>query len=133
MRVWALYNCNKALLYIMIPAFVIEVIAMSVILALSNVVVVGESFVLLYCPSYSHLRLVSGEPFPGFGACGPTSLPGYFYSFWIPILLYEFLILCLAVFAGYSRLGRNRHRWDMKRLINDNIFYFVVCMPRRDD
>lgn len=50
MRVWALYNCNKALLYIMVPAFISEVIAKSVILALSNVVVAGER-VLSLCSS----------------------------------------------------------------------------------
>lgn len=73
---------------------------------------------------------VSGEPFPGFGACGPVYIPSYFFSFWIPIMAFEFLLLFFALYAGYTKVFRIHKVWDMNRLINvlirDNIIYFAV-------
>ncbi len=75
-------------------------------------------------------NIASGELFPGFGACVFISIPANLFLYWIPLLLFEFILLLLVIYVGYIKLFKSGSKFDMRRLINvvirDNILYFLV-------
>ncbi|KAF9055026.1 hypothetical protein BDZ89DRAFT_1055648 [Hymenopellis radicata] len=82
------------------------------------VLVICARFVLVL-PKREHLSI-----------CIPTGVPRYFWMFYIPPLVFETVLFCLALGASVYHL-RQKCLWDGRMVINvlirDSVFYFMVA------
>ncbi|KIJ62696.1 hypothetical protein HYDPIDRAFT_30288 [Hydnomerulius pinastri MD-312] len=89
-RLYALYNCSKKLLFSVGGAYIAEIVAMSTILGMANAT-----------------DTVASELLPGVFICiGIADLmnrPIFFYSFWLLLVTFESILFLLAVRFGVQR------------------------------
>lgn len=87
--IFVMYNRNRRIVSFLAVLFVVEVIAVFTI--------IGESL-----PAISHVRtdLIPDMPYCGLDPQAPP--PPFFFWYWIPILLYNTVILVLFIFKGYQ-------------------------------
>ncbi|KIJ62709.1 hypothetical protein HYDPIDRAFT_41839 [Hydnomerulius pinastri MD-312] len=116
MRLYALYNYSKKLLFLVGGAYVAEIVAMSVILGIANAADTGVN-----------------EPAPGIYICSVATIsaPRVFYSFWLPPVIFESILCLLAIRIGIQR-SKEQFRPALisgTRLLNvvikGNVVYFV--------
>lgn len=73
--------------------------------------------------------LVTNEPLPGVAACIPLKIQSYFFTFWIPILVHDIILLSLVLYLAVNSVRRTKD-WDTSRLfrtiVRDNIMYFIT-------
>jgi len=115
MRLYALYFLNKKVLAAMITSFIVS----------SSLSATVMGTVLSKVKARAH-RV------PGVTFCVPDQVGDHFYLFWIPILVFESLLVGLALFRGFQavlssdgslfRSGRQL----VNVLIRDSVLYFMV-------
>ncbi|KAF5376230.1 hypothetical protein D9615_008544 [Tricholomella constricta] len=113
-RVHALYNQNKIVLFVVSALFVVEVGSMCVIGGL-----------------YAHVRLQTpAVPIPGTPFCQNSTTASYLFAFQIPLIGFEFILLCLVLFKGilHYRILQDA-TWSTSRilsvLLRDSVLYFL--------
>lgn len=94
------------------------------------------SFVLCFAASavvmgYSLRGLTAtSAKIPGGQFCVTPLVPDHFYTFWIPMLVFEFLLCFLAVFRGYGSYSASGTMFNGQRLfdilIRDSLIYFLA-------
>jgi len=114
MRLYALYKLNKKILLLMGGCFTITSAASATIMSRTLSRITVQSHVL-----------------PGVPFCVPFGIPGHFYTFWIPLLLFEALMCGLALYRGFRTLRTEGSLFQSGRqlvriLIRDSIFYFLA-------
>ncbi|KAJ7431246.1 hypothetical protein B0H11DRAFT_2131577 [Mycena galericulata] len=117
MRLYALYFLNKKVLALMVVAFLAS--------SASSAVIMGK--VLSGLAARSH-------PIPSMPTfCYPvaTSVPSYFFAFWIPIIAFESLLCGLALYRGFQTFRASGTLFQSGRhlvsiLIRDSVLYFLV-------
>ncbi|KZT20881.1 hypothetical protein NEOLEDRAFT_1140217 [Neolentinus lepideus HHB14362 ss-1] len=114
LRLYALYQLNRRVLFFMLAAFIVSVGAAATILGL---VLVRVS---------AHSQLLPGVPF-----CLPLDVPSWFYTFWIPLLAFESLLCGLALIRafGYFRARPTMFqsgRYIVNILIRDSVIYYLI-------
>ncbi|KDR81219.1 hypothetical protein GALMADRAFT_241762 [Galerina marginata CBS 339.88] len=113
-RIYALYSLNKKILALMLVFYITSSSVSAWILRTDL-----ESLV------------VAALPILGGKFCVPTKISS-FSSFWIPVLLFDFMLFSLAVIRGvgeYRSKGSSIFRGSrslMNILIRDSVFYFLV-------
>jgi hypothetical protein len=114
MRLYALYLLNKKVLAFMIVGFLASSGCAAVILGtvLSRVTATSE--------------LIPGKRF-----CIPLGISPYFYTFWIPILVFECFLGTLALIRGIQTTRFDHGVFHFGRdlvniLIRDSVLYFLV-------
>ncbi|TDL18500.1 hypothetical protein BD410DRAFT_900816 [Rickenella mellea] len=115
LRVWALYKRDRRMLYILVALYIAEVTANTVILGMA----------LPGLTSVAPLRTLFPPGFPLSG-CLPTSVPKFFFSYWIPTLVFEG-ILFILMFINFVRLAREHTPMPLlKRFFRDGTVYYAV-------
>ncbi|KAJ7245638.1 hypothetical protein B0H12DRAFT_1127415 [Mycena haematopus] len=116
MRLYALYFLNKKVLALMVTTFILS--------SASSAVIMG--MVLERLTAHAH-------PIPGTTVtfCVPSTVPHYFFAFWIPILCFESLLCALALYRGFQTFRASDPVFQSGRhlvaiLIRDSVFYFLV-------
>ncbi|TDL18499.1 hypothetical protein BD410DRAFT_793204 [Rickenella mellea] len=115
LRVWALYKRDKRILYFLIALYVAEITANTVILGMS-------------LPSLTTVAPLHGLFPPGFplSGCFPTKVPGFFFSYWIPTLVFESILFILMLF-NFVRLARENTPMPLLTLFfRDGTVYYAV-------
>ncbi|EIN12765.1 hypothetical protein PUNSTDRAFT_141373 [Punctularia strigosozonata HHB-11173 SS5] len=118
MRVFALYNNSRRIFSLIAAGFVLEV----------------GAILILKLKYQAHQ--VSTEPVPGLHICTPINVPELFWTFWVPIIIFEFLLMLFPLRMSFDYL---RHMLSMPRgndpwigevllniLIRDSLLYFLV-------
>ncbi|KIJ62694.1 hypothetical protein HYDPIDRAFT_30286 [Hydnomerulius pinastri MD-312] len=114
MRLYALYNHSRKLLFLMGGAFIAEIAAMSTILIIANIAAKGVN-----------------EPAAGIFICDDLNTPKIFYSFWLAPLVFESILCLLAIRIGIQRSKDHFRPTSIRgtRLVNvvvmGNVVYFV--------
>ncbi|KDR65885.1 hypothetical protein GALMADRAFT_260088 [Galerina marginata CBS 339.88] len=113
-RIYALYSLNKKILALMLICY-FAFSAISAWIMRTDL----ESLIII------------AVQIPGGKSCIPTRVSN-FYSFWIPVLLFDFMLFFLAVIRGigeYRSDGSSLFRGGRSLvgiLIRDSVFYFLV-------
>ncbi|KAG7086969.1 hypothetical protein E1B28_002885 [Marasmius oreades] len=114
MRLYALYSLNQKVLIAMVATFILTSATAAAIMGvvLSNLTAIS-------------LQL------QGVVVCLPLTVSSSFYAFWIPILAFETVLCCLALFRGYQTFRTSGSPFQSGRklvgmLIRDSIAYFLV-------
>ncbi|CAA7268893.1 unnamed protein product [Cyclocybe aegerita] len=114
-RLYALYSLNKKVLVLMLSLFIISSATSGWIMgsALSKI-------------SARAIELPRGGKF-----CVPSGVSDTFYTFWIPMLAYEFLLCMLALIRGFQTFKTNGSLFQSGRqlvgiLVRDSVLYFLV-------
>ncbi|KIJ60035.1 hypothetical protein HYDPIDRAFT_32614 [Hydnomerulius pinastri MD-312] len=114
MRLYALYNHSRKLLYLMGGAYIVEIATMSTILVIANVI-----------------ANTVNEPASGIFICDDLNTPKIFYSFWLAPLVFESILCLLAIWIGIQRSKEHFRPASIRgtRLVNvvimGNVGYFV--------
>ncbi|KDR69179.1 hypothetical protein GALMADRAFT_256020 [Galerina marginata CBS 339.88] len=114
-RVYALYMLNKKILALMLVCY---------------------STCSIICAWLTWTELesltIKAIPIPGGKYCTPSQSVNFF-SFWIPVLIFDFLLFSLAVFRGLAELKsdgsgmlRDGTRSLFGIMVRDSVFYFLV-------
>ncbi|KDR69146.1 hypothetical protein GALMADRAFT_282816 [Galerina marginata CBS 339.88] len=112
-RIYALYSLNKKILAVMLICYF------------------ACSAVSAWMWTDLEILIIIAVPIPGGKFCIPSRAAN-FYSFWIPVLSFEFMLFFLAVFRGigeYRLAGSSMFRGGRSLvgiLIRDSVFYFLV-------
>ncbi|TFK22997.1 hypothetical protein FA15DRAFT_670925 [Coprinopsis marcescibilis] len=114
MRLYAMYSLNKAVLALMIVSFVASTATSGWIM---HTVLAGITTKTVSLPNGSF--------------CVPVGVPDNFYTFWIPMLVFECLLCTLALVRGFQAFRADgslfRAGRDLVRiLIRDSVLYFLV-------
>ncbi len=134
MRLYALYSLNKRMLAVVITSFVISLsvsgyILSSILSKISGMFKMHYRTLLDYSPAtetFGYLASAENSPLGGMLCFAHYVLPT-FYLFWIPLMVFESLLLTLAVCRGLQTL---RHSGTLGRklviiLIRDSVVYFL--------
>lgn len=94
----------------------------------NRLVLVSQCFIVV---TDVHRALVTAHPIPGVIFCVGLGTPDYFFTYWIPTILFEGLLCSLAVFRGYQTYrsqGSPFHSGPslVNILIRDSVLYFLV-------
>jgi len=116
MRIYALYFLDKRVLAVMVAMFIIS--------SATSAAIMGTVL--------SRVTAVS-QPLPGIIFCKPDNVAGYFFAFWIPIIIFESLLCALALFRGFQTFHRSASvslyqsgKHLVAILIRDSVLYFLV-------
>ncbi|KZT20876.1 hypothetical protein NEOLEDRAFT_1172285 [Neolentinus lepideus HHB14362 ss-1] len=114
LRLYALYQLNRRVLFCMLSAFIVSVGASATIMGL----------VLVRVSTHSQLL-------PGIAFCLMLDVPSWFYTFWIPTLAFESLLCGLALIRafGYFRARPTMFqsgRYIITILIRDSVIYYLI-------
>ncbi|KAJ6468126.1 hypothetical protein C8R47DRAFT_1151922 [Mycena vitilis] len=114
MRLYALYFLNKKVLALMVGTFIIS--------TATSAVIMGT--VLQKLTARAH-------PLPGMTFCVPGDVPDWFFTFWIPILMFESLLCGLALYRGFQTFRASGGVFQSGKhlvaiLIRDSVLYFLV-------
>jgi hypothetical protein len=76
------------------------------------------------------LCAVSSHPIPNVHFCAPGVVPDWFFTFWIPILLFESVLCSLALYRGLQTCKASGALFQSGRalvgvLVRDSVFYFI--------
>ncbi|KAJ3537703.1 hypothetical protein NMY22_g5483 [Coprinellus aureogranulatus] len=116
MRIYAMYSLNKTVLAVMICGFLSSIGTTTWILYTVLSKIIPKS-----------IRLPDGTTF-----CNPIGISGNFYTYWIPMLLFECLLCGLAIGRAVAtfRVGRKSNWGAARRLIivlfRDSVAYFLI-------
>lgn len=116
MRIYALYFADgKKILILMVICFIITT---STSAAIMGIVL-------------SQLHVASRIPLTNLSFCNSPDIPDYFFTFWIPVLIFESLLCALALFRGFQTFKSTgglftSGRHLVKVLIRDSIMYFLI-------
>ncbi|KAF5386062.1 hypothetical protein D9615_002702 [Tricholomella constricta] len=113
-RVHALYNQNKIVFFVVSALFIVEVGSMCIIGGL-----------------YTHVRLQApAVPILGTPFCPNSTDASYLFAFQIPLMGFEFILLCLVLFKGILHYrGLQGTSWSTSRIVSvllrDSLLYFL--------
>ncbi|KAF9254445.1 hypothetical protein L218DRAFT_968146 [Marasmius fiardii PR-910] len=115
MRLYALYSLNRKVLIMMVGTFLLTSATAAAIMGIV----------------LSKLTAISMTLRPGLSVCVPLTISSEFYSFWIPILTFETVLCCLALFRGYQTFRTSGSPFQSGRklvgmLIRDSVVYFLI-------
>jgi hypothetical protein len=74
----------------------------------------------------------TNEPYPGVYMCSITSIPQWGGYLAVPTVIFDFVLLILAIYACYRDIGHLRQNWVWRWhsvlavLIRDSFYYFAV-------
>jgi len=113
-RIYALYSLNKKILALMLILFVLCLTSSAYVMITVLSSVTASAF-----------------PVPGGTFCIVKGVPRHFYTFWIPMLLFETLLCTLAIIQGvqtYKAQGSlfRRGRQLVGILVRDSLMYFLI-------
>ncbi|KDQ58695.1 hypothetical protein JAAARDRAFT_34537 [Jaapia argillacea MUCL 33604] len=115
LRVLAIYENSRKVTYFLLVGFFAQIIAICTILTLATL----------------HVQ-VSDQPVPGLRICAAIYEPHYFFWFWIPICMFEFILFAFALWKGVSLLIGSKDEWSRNSLsyiiFRDNVSYFFVVL-----
>ncbi|TDL18509.1 hypothetical protein BD410DRAFT_497259 [Rickenella mellea] len=115
LRVWALYKRDRRVLCLLVAIYLAEVTANTVILGMS----------LPGIKSVPPLHGLFPPDFPLSG-CLPTTVPKFFFSYWIPTLIFEsilFILMCI----NFVRLAWENQPMPLLTLFfRDGTLYYAV-------
>ncbi|KAI0674216.1 hypothetical protein C8Q78DRAFT_966238 [Trametes maxima] len=116
LRLYALYFRDKRILACMLTV--------SLGAAASSAIVMGRALAKI-------TAIAVTLPHTGSTVCVPTTLPGHFYAFWIPMLVSESVLCGLALLRGFKafRPGSNVFQSGkriVEILVRDSLSYFVI-------
>ncbi|TDL18504.1 hypothetical protein BD410DRAFT_793209 [Rickenella mellea] len=115
LRVWALYKRDRRVLYFLVALYIAEVTANTVILGMS----------LPGIKSVPPLRGLFPPDFPLSG-CFPIKVPKFFFSYWIPTLIFESVLFILMT-LNFVRLARGNKPMPLLTLFfRDGTVYYAV-------
>ncbi|TDL22911.1 hypothetical protein BD410DRAFT_839241 [Rickenella mellea] len=115
LRVWALYKRDRRILYMLVALYVAEVTA--------NTVILGVALPRFTPIAPLHSIFPPGFPLSG---CLPIQVPRFFFSYWIPVLLFE-SILFILMLINFVRLAREHAPMPLlKRFFRDGTVYYAV-------
>ena len=93
-------------------------------------------YVLSVLRVYSHNSLfdiptADAHAIPGTPFCVPLNLPGWLFTYWIPMLVSESVLCALAIYRGVQNTRRGTTLFQTGRklvatLIRDAVIYFVM-------
>ncbi|KAJ7429739.1 hypothetical protein B0H11DRAFT_2211908 [Mycena galericulata] len=117
MRLYALYFLNKKVLALMVVTFLAS--------SASSAVIMGKALSGLAARSHPILGM------PTFCYPVATTVPSYFFAFWIPIIAFESLLCGLALYRGFQTFRASGTLFQSGRhlvsiLIRDSVLYFLV-------
>ncbi|KAH7920725.1 hypothetical protein BV22DRAFT_1132849 [Leucogyrophana mollusca] len=114
MRIYALYKRSRRVLVFMIATFVMEIIAMSTIMIVVD----------------TGVEIVNNLP-PDAKICVAEDVPGFFFAWWLPVIVFEGLLCMFALSAGVRQLVSRtkmegfRGGRAVDALVKGNVFYFL--------
>ncbi|KAH8114191.1 hypothetical protein DFH11DRAFT_1769465 [Phellopilus nigrolimitatus] len=116
LRVYALYKRDRRILALIVFLYISEVTALSVILGLA----------LRRIVSIAPLRGIFPADFPLSG-CFPEYVPSYFYSYWIPSLIFESILFVLMT-INFVRCIRGQKTAIplLNQFFRDGTVYYAV-------
>lgn len=114
MRLYAMYSLNKAVLALMVVSFVASTVTSGWIMH----TILGKI-------TATTVNIPNGK------FCMPIGISDHFYTFWIPMLAFEFLLCVLALIRGFQAFISDgslfRRGRDLVRvLLRDSVLYFLV-------
>ncbi len=141
MRVWALCDRSRKVLILLLLLFLCEATAMAVIMGLQTAILFGACLHLIDIQElpiiYKLLYIIFGfayipvttEPLPGVAACAAVNFKSSFFSFWIPIVAFQTILVIPAICLVFRTILGTKN-WDFsmifKVLLRDNILHFLV-------
>jgi len=117
MRVYALYKRDKRILALLLALYFSEVLSNSLILGLGLKKIV----------SIAPLKGLLPPDFPLSG-CFPIAVPGFFFSYWIPTLIFEsilFILMCIN-FVRFTVVHKTRVQLLTLFVRDGTVFYAVI-------
>ncbi|EJD04631.1 uncharacterized protein FOMMEDRAFT_146476 [Fomitiporia mediterranea MF3/22] len=111
LRIYALYNKNKQILALIVTCLIATALSM---LSISACIMrtEGANWITLGAGSDMHM-------------CVPTDVGNLYKVFWIPLLLDEFLLLCLALLKWYQNLTvHGIQAAATNEMVKDSMLYF---------
>ncbi|KLO19620.1 hypothetical protein SCHPADRAFT_935121 [Schizopora paradoxa] len=117
MRVYALYKRDKRILTLLLALYFSEILSSSLILGLGLKKIV----------SIAPLRGLLPPDFPLSG-CFPLNVPGFFFSYWIPTLIFESVLFVLMVinFLRFTMIHKTRVPLLTLFVRDGTLFYAVI-------
>ncbi|KIY48472.1 hypothetical protein FISHEDRAFT_73668 [Fistulina hepatica ATCC 64428] len=130
MRVSVLYLLDKRILALMISAFIVAEATAGTILGVILSKVTGEilhsgqlaASLFIYIRTTAITFDLNGNHY-----CLPIGLQTWFYTYWIPLITFETLLCCLAVFKGFSSSRTGRFNL-FNLLIRDSVLYYIILV-----
>ncbi|KAF8513376.1 hypothetical protein JB92DRAFT_2924073 [Gautieria morchelliformis] len=102
LRIYAVYNCSRRLLLVMIALLVVAIA----------------------CSSWLAISILStGDGTPG---CPIGTAPSHAFFFWIPFLIFETFLMALMLFKGWRVYRSEGGSRLLHLIIRDSLFYFWV-------
>ncbi|KDQ53610.1 hypothetical protein JAAARDRAFT_209953 [Jaapia argillacea MUCL 33604] len=117
LRIYALYNRSKPVTMFMAVCFLTQIIAMATVLGTAS-------------PGLKTLN----EPIPQIKSCVVINVPRYYFSYWIFIIVYDAVLLCLSAYQGlrdYARrraMGKGTGSSLIGVLLRDSFLYYFVVL-----
>jgi hypothetical protein len=102
-RVSSMYNHNNKIIVVLVAALVLEVCLVVLVQILTLGVHAREQ---LSPPTHTkfqtnnHDLIAVPQPAPGVQLCAQDSFPSWMYTLWIPIIMFELLVLLLSLFLA---------------------------------
>ncbi|KAF8513395.1 hypothetical protein JB92DRAFT_2924187 [Gautieria morchelliformis] len=116
LRIYAVYNCSRRLLLIMI-AFLVAAMASSSWLAISTLPTSDQP---------SHDNAVALVMVGGTTGCPNGTTPPHAFFFWIPFLIFETFLMALMLCKGWRVYRSEGGSRLLHLIIRDSLFYFWV-------
>ncbi|KAJ7199633.1 hypothetical protein GGX14DRAFT_467697 [Mycena pura] len=114
MRIYALFSLDKRVLALMVTMFVIS--------SATSAAIMGTVLSRVTVPSQLETS-----------TCTPVNVSVHFFTFWIPIIIFESFLCALALFRGFQIFRRSASvslyrsgKHLMPVLIRDSVLYFLV-------